>query len=425
MGFYVHMSTFLSILIAVMTLTVESKSKVSGSGEFPYDVEISYTNTGRKGSVTANDTATLRITNFDGLSVEAVDVYIRSNQSSGAGVLTMDVNGAQVAKKEGSFKQWTGNWDNTNYHAISLLSSTRHHVDEMTIRLVGTESSLHIEKYVITYKQPLPRTVTLKNADNIYTTLTETTGLAGVTLPQLADREGWSFVGWTPTECWNIEFMPEMYAAGTKYYPSTDTTLWALWRKADGEIPYATELQTGEYLYVETTQLHAMSGIPESGIAGTAVMNAEDVDQVYLITFDETAQTATIRHQATGYYIGYSGTQLAATQSTWQVWHGGDKTIFYATISGKIYALMPKLYDGTGNYEYAGLVKTNESALSGATTALLPLEEANRAIYTCHPEVGLGIDIVEEKGEELEADGVIYIGNYQLIIRNGKKYIRL
>ncbi len=424
MGFYVPMHLFLSILLAVMTLTVESKNSVSGSGEFPYDAEFSYTNTGRKGSVTDKDTATLRITKFDGLSVESVDVYVRSNQKSGAGVMTMDVNGAQVAKKEGSFKDWTGSWDNENYHAISLLSRTIHHVDEMTIRLVGTVSSLHIEKYVITYQQPLPRTVTLKNADKTYTTLTETTGLSGVTLPQLADQEGWSFVGWTPTECWNIDFQPEMYAAGSKYYPTTDTTLWALWRKADGEISYATDLQTGEYLYVETTQLYAMSGVPESGIAGTAVMNAENVDQIYLITFDETAQTATIRHQATGYYIGYSGTQLAATPSTWQVWHGGDKTIFYATISGKIYVLLPwTMYVEDSQYFFiSGMMKTND--LSCATTALLPVEEANRTIYTCHPEVGLGIDIVEQT-DEPKAETVIHLGTYRLIIRNGKKYIRL
>lgn len=420
------MHLFLTILAAVMTLTVESKSSLSAEGEFPYDIEMSYINTGRKGSVTEKDTATLRITNFGNMSVDKVEVYVRSNQKSGAGVLTMDVNGAQVAKKEGSFLDWTGSWDNTNFHSISLLARTCHHVESMTIRLVGTQSSLHIEKYVITYQQPLPHTVTLKNSNDTYQSLTEASGLSGVQLPQLVDQEGWTFVGWTPTECWNIDFLPEWYAAGAVYRPSRDTTLWALWRMQETEpTEYAADLQTGEYLYCETTQLYAMSGTPQEGVAGTAIIDPSDEEQVYVVTFDEARQTATIRHKLTNTYIGYSGTQLAATQSVWQVWHGGDKTCFYATISGKIYALLPWTTDGYGEYFFSGLMRTTESALATATTALLAVpDEPNKPTYTCHPEVGLGIDIVEQTDEPQE-ETVIHLGNYQLIIRNGKKQIRL
>lgn len=420
------MHLFLTILAAVMTFTVESKKEVSATGEFPYDMEVAYACTYQKGTVRDGDTATLSLSHLEGVAVQAVEVYIRSNKTAGAGVLTVSVNGAQVARKEGSFRDWTGAYDSETYHAISALPALQNHVNELQIRLVGTTNSLYIEKYVITYRPPLPCTVTLMDANSVQTTLTEASGMAGVVLPGLADREGWTFVGWTPTECWNIDFLPEWYAAGAVYRPSRDTTLWALWRMQETEpTDYATDLHTGEYLYCETTQLYAMSGTPEEGVAGTAIIDPSDEEQVYVVTFDEARQTATIRHKATNTYIGYSGTQLAATPSTWQVWHGGDKTCFYATISGKIYALLPKLTDGYGEYFFAGLIKTTETALSTATTALLPVpDEPNKPTYTCHPEVGLGIDIVEQT-DEPQAETVIHLGNYQLIIRNGKKQIRL
>ena len=145
----------LLVLLAMMTWTVESKNSVSLSDDslVPYDIEVSYANTGRKGDVTANDTATLVLGHLEGIPINSIEVYVKSNKASGAGTFTVTADGQTVATKSGSFQEWFGGYDNESYHALSLLNSPQNDVDELKISLVGIANSLHIEKYVITYSE--------------------------------------------------------------------------------------------------------------------------------------------------------------------------------------------------------------------------------------------------------------------------------
>ena len=83
------MKILLFILSAMMTFTVENKSTVKASGSWPYSMSATYQNTGTKGNVTDKDTATLTVSGLDGIAIEKVNVYLKSNKNSGAGILTI------------------------------------------------------------------------------------------------------------------------------------------------------------------------------------------------------------------------------------------------------------------------------------------------------------------------------------------------
>ena len=59
----------LIIILSVMSWVVESKSSVSGSGDIPTGVSASYSCSYQKGTVRANDEATLILTGMGGLKV--------------------------------------------------------------------------------------------------------------------------------------------------------------------------------------------------------------------------------------------------------------------------------------------------------------------------------------------------------------------
>ena len=84
----------LSIMSLVMTWTVETKSTISSSGDVPAQVAAEYACSYQKGSVRNGDSATLTLASMGGLTIERVEMYMRSNKSAGAGVISVyaDVN---------------------------------------------------------------------------------------------------------------------------------------------------------------------------------------------------------------------------------------------------------------------------------------------------------------------------------------------
>lgn len=65
--------------------------------------------------------------------------------------------------------------------------------------------------------------------------LTEATGLAGVTLPAATiGVTGWSFAGWATASTTNTEVAPTLYAAESTYHPVDNVTLYAVYKFVDG-----------------------------------------------------------------------------------------------------------------------------------------------------------------------------------------------
>ena len=416
----------LLILLGVMTWTVESKSLVSGDGTWPYDIEVSYSNSYQKGQVRATDVAELTLGNLGGLTVEKIEVYVRSTQNKGAGRFDVTVNGSAVTSKEGTFKDWFGAYDNANFHPLPLTERPINSVSSLQITLTGTENSLYIEKYVIYWAPTEPRTVTLMRGTNVYDTMTEEHGMSGVELPKLDDEETWKFVGWCRWEFWSASSDIAMYAGGKTFYPDEDCSLWAVYRYDNSpEMVYQTTLESGEYVYVNSFDNLAMSGFPENGRMKSAYASIADVNQHYYVEFNTQGDTATIQHVKTGIYIGYSGIKLTDKPSKWCVFHKDDKTVFYMRNNNKTYVLWPGMLDENTGYctglQHAGDVEQASTVLTpvSVTTGL------QEPIYTCHPESSQALITVSGEGLEVSGEWIIPFGNYELIIHDGQKYLRL
>ena len=411
----------LLIILTVMTWTVKDKSTVTGDGQWPYDIEVAYSCTYQKGTVCADDEAVLTLGNLGGITVQKVELSMRSNKSAGAGVITVKANGQQAARMEGSFADWTGAYDANDFHTITVLSQPCANVNTLSVSVRGTQNSLYIERFTITYVTGGPRTVTLMKGAEIYTTLTEQSSGAGVLLPALADTADWQFIGWSRTEFRIISSMPALYMADTRFYPGADMPLWAVYMYApqyrDANL---TDLQSGRYIYWNPQNSLAMAGMPENGVLGTAVADPTDENQHYDITFNATLDSARIQHVYSGLPIGYSGTNIVSKPSWWQVWHEGDKTVFYITVSAHAYAVLyPSMIDGYGEAYYSGLYRTDNVAT--APTALKASREPEEVRYTCHPEAPEGIHFVPADSKET----VIPFGIYELHLINGQKQLRL
>jgi len=416
----------LLVILSVMSFTVQTKTSVSVDGTGPYDMQVEYNNTYQKGDVRKDDVAALMLRELGGITVEKVEVYVHSNSAGGAGVFEVRANGYTVGQKSGTFKEWTGAYDNRTNHPVTLVSSNVPNVYDLTIQLIGTANSLHIEKYVITYGNAPAKSVTFMRGDRVYATMTETQGNGGIYLPSVPDSAEWKFRGWSETEFWHSQTMPTLYPANVQCYPDEDCTLWAVFEYSTGEqeAGYATVLTDGEYRYVNNDNKKVITGVPAEGIIGNAVLNLSDEKQVYSFRFADST-TAYITHTQTGTPIGYSGTQMAINSAPWKVYHEGEETIFYIENKGEIYVLWPNIADASLDNLHAGLIQVY--SLSSPMRLLPVIEETGEAYFTCHPEVPMGVEEVkDERTNELTGERVLmHLGTYQLKIKNGKKIIEL
>lgn len=414
--------TWLTIILSILTLTVDSKNTVVATGDIPPSVQASYNCSFQKGTVRQGDEAVLELSYLAGMTISQVDVYIRSNQSGGAGTWSVIINGQTVAMKSGSFDQWFGAYDNTRYHPLSLLPKTYQGVQEMTIRLQGSVNSLYIEKYVIAYTPAPAHSVRLMRGNEVYQTLTETTGGAGVFLPSMEDYNGWRFIGWSETEFRQTSTRPALIAPNTQCFLLEDAVLWAAYEAMLPEDSiYVSELTDGEYLYVNTQSQMALSGVPDkNGQMVPGFMDRTALNQLYSMTFNAAKDTAYITHAATGAPIGYDyQCKLVTAASPWRVYHDGNETILYATIANKNYVLWPDKRDGNGNNPQTVLLPADPQ--SSMLKLVFPASE-NEQVYTCHPESGMGFERIQETQKN---EYVLPFGCYDLIIRNGEKELRM
>ena len=421
--FYVlnKMNTLLlSILSLIMTWTVETKSTISSSGDVPAAVQAVYACSYQKGTVRNGDNATLTLVGLNGIMVERIEMYMRSNKSAGAGVISVYADGELLAQKEGSLRDWIGKYDNSAFHPIEVFVGQQQLQDSLVINLEGTTNSLYVEKYVITYQQAPAYTATLMEGDDLHTTLTEVVGGAGVLLPSLPDKEIWQFMGWTATSFEAADVCPELYLPNTRIYPTDDMTLWAVWRyMQDYEELYLTDMQSGDYIYANTDNQLAITGVVENGRMQQALVNPLDSNQIYHIDFDPSAQTATIQHLLTDQYVGYKDATLVAEPTEWLVWQEGNNTAFYTLYDGKKYVLWQNMIDEQSGQRYAGLYATND--VSKTPTALIYPQQQSEQLYTCYPEENMAVESVTTTTNEI----IVPFGIYEIHIIRGEKYIRL
>ena len=411
----------LLVLLSVLTFTVETKNSVTmtGDGAWPYDISVTYDCSFQTGHVRAGDVATLTLGNLGGMAIEQIEVYVKSNKDAGAGTFEVQANGETVSTKSGTLKNWVGMFDNVNYYPISLLQTGLSNVQNLMIRLTGTTSSLYIEKFVITYGTAPARTITLMDGEEVYGTLKEEAGGQGVMLPSLESLPTWLFIGWTETPFESdYTALSSFYRSGMKYYPHEDATLWAVYEYQPEPRVYATELVSGDYIYLNSIDSKAMCGVPDNGLMEVSMANIEDVNQNYSIVFNATGDSATIFYTAQGTYIGYSGSKLVTKECMWAVFHEGNKTAFHITINGKTYVLFPGMIKNS--IEVTGLFQTND--VTQSPTAILSTEPLmEEPWYSCFPQRLKALENTTVKTNEI----IVPFGIYELRIRDGHKRLRL
>lgn len=414
----------LMILLAVMTWTVESKNSVTGGGELPSGVDVTYECSYQKGTVRANDEAVLRLSGMSRVTVTQIDVWVKSNKSAGAGAFTVSADGTVLATKSGSLKDWVGKFDSDNYHDVVVWSGSQKGCDEWVITLKGTENSLTISRYEITY-QPAPcYTVRLMQGNRVMDELTETKGGAGVLLPMLNDTLDWTFVGWSAREFWEESTLPDIAYSGTYFYPKEDMmTLWAVYKYVQGEQGAVTELEDGDYLYVNTNGNFALAGVPDEGEMTFSIADAQEEDLYYTMVFSAHRDTAWLTHKQTNTPIGYtSQAKMSAVRSPWLVYHKDEQTALYTLIGGKTYILWLNICDGYIENCHAGLLKISDVTAATMMQLRYPFD-TELPVYSCHPNRAEGIESTELSGSRLEEERVVQIGMYELHIRNGKKQL--
>ena len=415
----------LLVLLSVMTFTIQSKNSVSMDGLWPYDITVDYLNTGTKGNVSAGNKATLTLGGLENIRLEAVTLYLSSNQNSGAGVITMTADGALLYTKSGSYADWFGAFS-AEYQPIGWSGTKDLNNGTLVIELTGTENSLHVEKFEVRYQQApeRPFEVTLV-MDGKLQTLVETETGRGVVLPSCPDIDGWFFAGWSMIAvAEQVLTEPYLFSAGETIYPKKDMSLWAVW--ADAELP-TWEKQTRPESGYYTLELHDLMlyGVVENGLVPMIETGMVYYSDMYALTFDTVAEVCTIQSVAgTGKYIGYNMQTKSLTDepSEWRYMLLPDSTwLFIAAQDGEDYWILFR----KEMEEYAWLHNYTLGDNPNGAWALYALPDPHQDIHWWSYPTSHGF---EQPGAEDPAAGkewIIPLGLYELRIRNGMKELRM
>ena len=416
----------LLILLSVMTFTIESKTSVSMDGLWPYDIGVNYTNTGTKGNVGAGDIAILSLSGLENIQLESVKLYMQSNQNSGSGVISMTADGASLYSKSGTYKDWFGSYNNTTYQPIGWSGKKILNQGTLVIEVAGTENSLHIEKYEIAYTNApeRPYKVTLV-MDNIQKQIMESEAGSGVVLPVGPDVDGWFWDGWS-TEPVSEQMTSQPYTlyAGDTIYPKKDMTLWAVW--TDVELPSWEKqcLPQSGYYSMELHNKILYSGVDKNGLVPMIEAGMVYINSIYHIDFitDSTCTIQVVGGQDS--YIGYDlqSKTLKDSPSEWKYMVLRDSTwIFNAKQEGEFYWM---LYQKGMEY-YAWLSNYKLGMDPNKVWELYALPDPHETIHWWSYPVTHAVKIVKSEGLKVKSEWRIPWGNYELIITNGQKELRL
>ncbi len=351
------LETFAETLKTV-TYTVTSKTSVVAEGEEPVGSVSTFvqTGSGQKGQMTAGNSTTFTLTGINGLRLHNITLSMRSNQSSGSGSMHISVGDSVLyAIPDLPFSSWYGNYTNS-FVSLSLLEMQDAYTfvpvenggdgTTLEIYIEASANSLYVASYTLTYSTEPPQAYTVQfqtNSAAYVAPITEDSIGSGILLPVCADADSiWFFKGWTIQtihETDKAETLPTIYAAGERFYPTSDMSLYALYTDTKAIIPTEwvqdTVFETGYYLITDAFyQLIAMGEVQSDGkIMANAIDlerktadslhiypdNDYAVEMVYYIDFLPDSM-ATIQHVETGKYVGFpssSSISLNKTKAEW------------------------------------------------------------------------------------------------------------
>ena len=438
---------WLCILAAVTTFLIESKNSVTTDGALPTgNPTATYECTYQKGQMTKGHSATLSLSGWQDTEISRIILYMKSNKSSGGGTLSATVDGTAVWNiGAGSFETWTGQYS-TSYIPVSQSFTPLLRVmqGDISIRVEATENSLYIERYEIEWKQveAHPYTVVLiEDGVNIYAQLSEPTTGAGIVLPALPDAGSWYFKGWSETPVYETASAPSLLLPGTRYYPSRDLSLYAVYSDYMSpalEPTQRTDCQSGYYAIAFPVSEKALTGAFDKAITGIYTTDAPLIrdkngwhkrlfditeNMIYYVDFlsDTTAQ---IIHAQTNTYIGYANGKIAQNNALWRYRVAKDSTVaLYVPRDAVRSRTLMAQYDAT-NRIWKGDIPT---CLDSLLCNMALLYEADYNVGNAHwTGFPYGQSITDTEAPDTDTDTyIIRLGIYTLQIQNGKKKLFL
>lgn len=421
-------STMLMAETAVYSVTSYHDISLS-SGEAPNGSEVTFNSTTARGAqITAGNTGTLTITGYDMHLIHSVTLLMHSNKSAGAGSLVAYLNGIVVATiADASFADasWNGAYvGNDAWVEISVPFANEFTFPGegvLTIVVEASANSLYVGGCVIDYQAesiyPFPHIVGFETGtEETMLPIMETIAGRGIRLPSLGDADTvWHFLGWTEAPLPHTDVCPVYYIAGTNYFPSKNTTLYALYANKLhlDSLVQDTLFESGVYALVSTEPYSCMmEGIVEDKKVFTSSITLQKcADGLYRMPMETvptenryhilfTDSTATIQHVATNRYIGYNATShyLRNAQSEWEVMHTADHSLFFhhgLDAEGNTFGLHPMI-GRDGNFYQDTKLKPLTSQCFLLLFAI-PDISPKKALYTTTPRSGVGISEVEEE----------------------------
>lgn len=440
--------SFLCILAVIASFVIETKSSISASGDLPEGSTATYECTYKKGQLTMGNTATLSLTGWQNTCIQRVTLSMRSNKSSGAGSLDMQVDGNSVWKiGDSKFDSitWHGSYTDTYVpisHTFSpAISSSR---GDIQIMITASANSLYVESYEIewTEAEARPYTVTLvTDGTNVFTQVSEPSVGSGVVLPSLSDIAEWFFLGWSEIPIAETTTFPIVLSAGTRYYPAFDTHLYAVYTDYRGpelSTKQYTEANSGFYALAFPITEKALNGEVDETLHGVPLSDVSlrkdsngyyerlfelRPSMVYAIDFQDDT-IAQIWHAESGEGIGYKNNNVCAGTFDWHYRRLPDATFAFYVPQDNVYSrVLTVAYNAQSNSIVAACVSFPDSLLRNQ--ALLFEADYNEypVRYTSYP-YGQAIPLVLPAQKDTETR-MVQMGLYRLYINsNGKKRLQ-
>lgn len=454
----------LSILLALVTFTVESKSSVSVVGTLPAASRYSYESTYQKGTMTAGNSITLTLDGWEQQQIESISLSMHSNKTTGAGNLSLTADGRTVwSIAEGSFAspQWHGAYTDEWVDIAHSFEQSYAQGRQLKLHIYCSYNSLYINTITIRYHQepPRPYTVSLRDAEGHSAPLTESATGAGIILPNSPDLEDeWHFVGWSPTPIEGALNTPVYLLPGTPYRPSYDVVLYALYTNNTTPSIYwaQTEPVTGPYLFttpilsiihhgdvlsgrleVDEAEIFTLSERAPGDNLWQISTKPAYADQVYYAHFPLDTLLSLQNAQSLRYITWQSG-KLAAgsTEFFWssQLHPDGTRTLYHEDGNGHWDVMIFAVDNVTGNLYITLYRRDTPPAYSGNMMALFPVDlDAEPTMWTTYPHGHVDVPVIQLTDDlhgGIVGENIIPLGNYLLYILHHadgstSKYLRL
>ena len=437
--------SFLCVLAAVASFVIETKSSISASGDLPEGSQATYECTYKKGQLTKGNTATLSLTGWQNTCIQRVTLSMRSNKSSGAGSLVMQVGGNTVWKIDDckfDSMAWHGSYSDIYVPISHNFTPAISSQGDIQILITASANSLYIESYEIewTKGEARPYNVTLvSDGTNVFTQVIEQSVGSGVVLPSLPDIAEWFFLGWSEIPIAETTTFPFIFSAGTYYYPSCDTRLYAVYtdyRNPELSTKQYTEANSGFYALAFPITEKALNGEVDETMHGVPLSDVSlrkdssgyyerlfeiSPSMIYAIDFQDDT-IAQIWHAESGEGIGYKNNNVCAGTFEWHYRRLPDATFAFYVPQNKVYSrVLTVTYNAQSDCIVAACVSFPDSLLR-SQALLYEADYSECPIrYTSYP-YGQTIPSVLSAQKETETR-MVQMGLYRLYINSNDKKI--